>query len=200
VTAVTTTIARRGTSAAAGTGRHVAAVTLLLLVAALALCACSGARGGAPSPIEYGQRDCDFCRMTISDPRYAAELVTNTGKVHPFDSIECLAGYYAQLADPASVRALWVSDYAHPGRFLRADSARFVRVAGPGSPMGRGLRAYAASADANVAGNVPRGESGGSEPMAWPQVLALVSREGVAPTAAEARTGSGERGAIGVAR
>ena len=141
---------------------------LLLIATVVALAGCGGASGAAV-PIEYGHRDCDFCRMTITDPRYAAELVTTTGKVHPFDSIECLAGYYAQLADRSSARALWVSDYAHPGHFLRADSARFVRVAGPGSDLSA-LRAS------------------GGEPLDWGQVLAMVSREGVAPAASSRAT------------
>lgn len=161
-------------SALAGLRARLAALLLIATLAAVAGC---GGASGAAVPIEYGHRDCDFCRMTITDPRYAAELVTTTGKVHPFDSIECLAGYYAQLADRSSARALWVSDYAHPGHFLRADSARFVRVAGPGSPMGRGLRAYAASADVSAL------RASGGEPLDWAQVLALVTREGVAPGA-----------------
>lgn len=135
----------------------------VLLVLALALAGCS--RG--PVPIAYGSDECDFCRMAISDPRYGAELVTTRGKVHKFDSIECMASYYLQ-ADPATVHQVVVSDFAHPGTFIPATEATFRRGgAGPSSPMGAGLRAY--RADAAPAGAL----AGSGEVLSWTQVLAV---------------------------
>jgi len=46
-----------------------------------------------PQPISYGQDECEFCKMIVMDERYGAELVTGTGKIYFFDSIECLVGY-----------------------------------------------------------------------------------------------------------
>ena len=34
-----------------------------------------------PLPIRYGQDNCDFCKMTISDHRFGAEIVTKKGKI-----------------------------------------------------------------------------------------------------------------------
>jgi|GEM_PF-584945 len=128
-----------------------------------------------PVPIAYDQDGCDFCRMQISDPRYGAELITRTGKVHKFDSIECLASFYSSLRDSASVRSLWVSDYRKPGTFVPAREALFIHHAGPGSPMGRGLLALQAGSEA-AAGGVPAGDT-----LSWSQVVELVAREGLAP-------------------
>jgi copper chaperone NosL len=140
------------------------ALTLLLL-------ACTT----GPVPIAYDQDGCDYCRMQISDPRYGGELITRTGKVHKFDSIECLASFYATLSDSTAVRSLWVSNYLEPGTLIPAREAIFIHHEGPGSPMGRGLLAL--RGDANAAGvAAPAGDT-----LGWSAVVKLVSREGLAP-------------------
>lgn len=128
--------------------------------AVLLLGACAAA---GPRPIAYDRDVCAFCRMTVGDPRYGAELVTARGKVYTFDSIECLASYY--LANRATARSLWVTV---AGRLVPAESARFRRAprgAEGGSPMGLGLSAAAEG------------------PLGWTDVLATVEQEGL-PAAA----------------
>ncbi|MBX6330239.1 MAG: nitrous oxide reductase family maturation protein NosD [Gemmatimonadaceae bacterium] len=157
---------------------------VVALVAGSAACV-----GRDPAPIAYGRDSCDYCRMQITDPRFGAELVTQTGKVLRFDSIECLAGYYAST-DSARVRSLWVSDYAHPGTLIPARTALYLRVPGPGSPMGRGLLAVATARDAAAL----RARFGG-ESLGWTEMLAAAAREGRAPieTAAPVTAAGGER-------
>ena len=124
--------------------------------AALLLGACAAP---GPRPIAYDRDVCAFCSMTVSDPRYGAELITAKGKVQTFDSIECLASYY--LANRATTRSLWVTD---AGRLVPAERARFRRApadAEGNSPMGLGL---IAAADGT---------------LGWSDVLALVAREGL---------------------
>lgn len=145
------------------------------LLAALALAPFLAACDRGPVPIAYDLDGCDYCRMQISDPRYGGELITRTGKVHKFDSIECLASFYATLHDSATVRSLWVSDYRKPGTLIPAREALYIHHEGPGSPMGRGLLALPGDADA--AGVVaPAGDT-----LGWSAVVQLVSREGLAP-------------------
>jgi len=146
--------------------RLLAAIAVVLL-----LVACSS----GPVPIAYDQDSCDYCRMQISDPRYGGELITRTGKVHKFDSIECLASFYAGLEDSASVRSLWVSDYRKPGTLVPAREALYIHHQGPGSPMGRGLLALQAGSDASPA-SVPAGDT-----LGWRDVVEMVSRDGLAP-------------------
>lgn len=140
-----------------------------------------GACAPGPRPIAYGREACDYCRMVISDPRYGAELVTRKGKVHTFDSIECLAAYYLQARAAGTVHSVWVSDFARPGTLLAAADARFVRAGGPGSPMGMGLTAFATDAAAL------RRATGGARPLRWDDVIDLVAREGTPQGAWPAR-------------
>lgn len=109
-------------------------------VALLALLAACGARG--PEPIALNVDGCDYCRMTISDARFGGEAVTSKGRVHKFDSIECLAGW-ARTAPAGSVQALYVIDTQHPGTFVPVDSAGFIKDGFMKSPMGRSIVGFA---------------------------------------------------------
>lgn len=154
---------RRGILLAAG----VAAAPAL---GALAACAPAG-----PRPIAYGRDECAYCRMVISDPRFGAALVTAKGRTVVFDSVECLASWYDLGRDERGrdgARSLWVSDYNRPRKLLDATRARYLRVAGPASPMGKGLIAVASDADARLV-------AGASETSGWDMVVATVRREGM---------------------
>ena len=153
----------------AATPRILPAHAIVALMAALLLPA-SACRRTDPAAIAYGRADCDVCRMRITDERYGGELITRTGKVHQFDSIECLAHYSLTTAQ-GDARSLWVSDFDHPGHLLMASSAHFVSRVGPGSPMGAGLLAIAAQRD--VGATVKRF---GVAPMTWTDVRARVAR------------------------
>ncbi|HET9011485.1 MAG TPA: nitrous oxide reductase accessory protein NosL, partial [Gemmatimonadaceae bacterium] len=134
------------------------------------------ARTSGPVPIAYGKADCEVCRMRISDERYGGEVVTLKGKVHQFDSIECLASYVAASEPVAEARSIYVSDFERPGHLLPVAGALFVRRGGSGSPMGAGLLAVAAQGD--TAG--VRARFGG-ELLTWSQVRALAASGALRP-------------------
>ncbi|HEX6537444.1 MAG TPA: nitrous oxide reductase accessory protein NosL [Gemmatimonadaceae bacterium] len=151
-----------------------------LFLASLALLACAPA---GPRPLRYGADACDFCRMQMTDPRFGGEVVSRTGKVRVFDSIECLAAYTLQSGGSDAPRSVWVADFRRPGTLVPVERASFLHAgAGPASPMGLGLVAVRDAGDAAALGSALDGEA-----LRWPEVLALVERE-------QARLGlSGER-------
>lgn len=128
-----------------------------------------------PRAIAYGTDECAFCRMVVSEPRYATTMLTSKGRTLVFDSVECLASYCAANArEDTHARALRVSVDAKPGRMVAAEDAYFWRAAERGSPMGKGLTAVRSSAEARASGLPPGGGL-----MRWSQVLVLVEREGI---------------------
>jgi copper chaperone NosL len=145
------------------------------LLGALALAPLLAACDPGPVPIAYDRDGCDYCRMQITDPRYGGELITRTGKVHKFDSIECLASFYSTLQDAERVRSLLVSDYRDPGTLIDARQALYIHHGGPGSPLGRGLLALRRGSDATPAA-APAGDT-----LSWNALVELVSRDGLAP-------------------
>jgi copper chaperone NosL len=99
----------------------------------LALVACARP---APRPIAYGEEVCRHCHMAIVDPRFAAELVTATGKVYVFDDVACLTAFVREGTVPAArVQGLWVSDYLQPDSLLDARQAVYLEVDTLSTPM-----------------------------------------------------------------
>ena len=133
----------------------------LLALVGLAACAASG-----PQPIALNEDACDYCRMTIADARYGGEAITTTGRVHKFDGIECLAGW-ARAAAPGTVRAMYVIDLQHPGTFVPAESAGYLRATLIRSPMGKSLVGFTSA----KAAEEQRAMLGGHV-MTWAEVLA----------------------------
>lgn len=125
-----------------------------------------------PTPINYGEDNCAYCHMTVTDPRYGSELVTSTGKTYMFDSIECLAAYVQENPD-VEVHSLWVPDFRDPGTLMTVEEAFLVRSDQLKSPMSLNIAAFrtaVASRDAvadSVSGTV----------LTWEEVQALVKRE-----------------------
>lgn len=152
------------------TAPRVLALGALLAAVFLGRCAPAG-----PRPIAYGKDSCAFCLMGVDDPRFAAELVTRKGKVHVFDSPECLAGYLRQHPDEKASSA-WVTDFARPRALLRADQAQYRQTSAVSSPMGLGLAALAPgrAVPATVLGPA----------LAWADVLTLAADRETARAAA----------------
>lgn len=90
-----------------------------------------------PQPINYGEEECEFCKMMVMDKRYGAELVTDKGKIYFFDSIECLIGYIENKnISKKDYSSLWVSNYADPGNIIDASNAIYLKNDELRSPMG----------------------------------------------------------------
>lgn len=116
-------------------GRH----TILSLLFLVPLAACKS----GPTPINYGNELCARCSMTISDTRYGAEIVSPTGKVYKFDSVECMAGYYltGNLSDRPKAK-LYVTDFSKPKTLIGARTAFYLKSPDLPSPMGMNVSAF----------------------------------------------------------
>jgi copper chaperone NosL len=155
------TFRRSPTSTAAASGRMAAAAAVLIALVAVSACAQVD-----PEPIALGKDACDQCRMTISDARFGGEAITSKGRILRFDSVECLAAW-SRAGDQAATARYYVIDLQHPGTFVRADSAGFLRGAMLGSPMGGAVLGFVSLAAAEQ----QRAMLGG-EVVSWEQLRA----------------------------
>lgn len=146
------------------------------LVAAAALLFMATACADGPRTVHIGSDNCDHCHMTISQEAFAAQLITDRGRAYLFDSVECMAEFLSQgeTVTRDQVRSLWVTDFAAPGSWVRAEDATYLRSEQLRSPMGMGLSAYATDEGSRES----RSEFGG-EMMDWEQVLRLVAESPV---------------------
>ncbi|MDH4069061.1 MAG: nitrous oxide reductase accessory protein NosL [Ignavibacteria bacterium] len=116
--------------------------TAFLLIALL-VSSCSP-REIEPVPI-YEEDTCSFCRMSISEPRFAAEILSTSSEVYKFDDLGCLRSFRERRTDvvPAGV---FVIDYDN-GTWLPYHRA-VVTVTGIRTPMASGLIATSSRARA----------------------------------------------------
>ena len=110
--------------------RIIAAVLLLLALACQA--------DQRPQAIE-AHDTCASCRMAISQPQYAAQVVDREGTAYKFDDIGCMFRYLNNHTFPQ--RRLYVMDYVNR-QWLEAEQAVFVRSEAIRSPMAGGLAAF----------------------------------------------------------
>jgi copper chaperone NosL len=94
-----------------------------------------------PEPINFGKDHCVYCKMTISDPKYGAELVTEKGRIYKFDAIECMLPYMKENAETEFGYTMAVA-YDAPEKLQNVDSLYFVKDEHFKSPMGKNLAAF----------------------------------------------------------
>jgi copper chaperone NosL len=127
-----------------------------------------------PEPIQFGSEECSYCRMMITEPQFASQLLNRQGRSYKFDSIECMAAFdQANVPDEGiNVHSHWVPDFTTGEEWLRVEDAHFLHSETLRSPMGLYLTAYSSLNTAQEFRDEYRGEI-----LDWPAVKELVDRE-----------------------
>lgn len=110
------------------------------VVAAVLLAGCGKPDLSQPPTVRLGEEACAFCRMIVSDQRFAAAIVDESGEALKFDDIGCLVQYADEHARKGAVS--WVYGFDDQ-RWLDARAATFVYSSRIVSPMNHGLAAFA---------------------------------------------------------
>jgi copper chaperone NosL len=85
----------------------------------------------AKEPV-WNKQPCDHCHMVLSDPRYAAQLSSQSDERRYFDDIGCLAAFMVE--HKLTHAHAWVHDASG---WRGADQTRYAR--GAQTPMGYGF-------------------------------------------------------------
>lgn len=93
---------------------------------------------------------CAFCRMSISEKRYAAELIDREGEAYKFDDIGCMVNFMKQRENDGSIRAIFVMDFERR-EWLKAEDAFFALSPKFKTPMSSGIVAFENEANAQAA-------------------------------------------------
>lgn len=94
-----------------------------------------------PEPINFGSDHCVYCKMTISDPKYGAELVTDKGRIYKFDAIECMIPYLQDNPE-TQFKYIMAVAYDEPKSLENVENLYFVQNEYFKSPMGKNLAAF----------------------------------------------------------
>ncbi len=96
-----------------------------------------------PEPMIYGTDICHFCKMTLMDNKFGAELVTKKGKVYKFDDMNCFLNFYNSGSENMEdFKYKLVIDYAIPGKLIDATSGFYLKSTAIHSPMNGQVAAF----------------------------------------------------------
>lgn len=96
-----------------------------------------------PQPINFGVDDCDYCKMTISDTRFGAEIVTDKGRIYKFDDVSCAKGFLKdEIITEEQVHSLWFVDFVENETLVNADSSVLIYNEELKSPMASNIAAF----------------------------------------------------------
>ncbi|MBS1549814.1 MAG: nitrous oxide reductase accessory protein NosL [Bacteroidetes bacterium] len=108
-----------------------------LAIASVALISCGS---DDAKTIKVGEQ-CEHCKMSIENVKYATELITEKGKIYKFDDIKCMNGYANSNADKVVNAKTYVTDYPS-GKLIEFEKATFIKGGSIKSPMGGNMQAY----------------------------------------------------------
>lgn len=125
--------------------KKVIASVLPLLFVALSSCETS-----KPEPIKLNSDNCDNCGMTISNPKFAAEIFTKKGRAYKFDDISCMINYKNDNKEKTEGSNFYISDFLGDNHLMPAETAVYIKGEKIQSPMGGNIAAFNNTDNANT--------------------------------------------------
>lgn len=115
-----------------------------------------------PQPIKLNSDSCDFCKMTIANAQYAAQLITDKGRVYKFDDLSCMIQYTKENNGLPNAR-LFINDYLNANLFAPVEEAFLLKGGIIHGPMGGKVVGFKNKTDAqNYESKLQ------AEPIEWP--------------------------------
>ena len=110
-----------------------------------------GCQTNSTEPVALAPEDmCSYCRMAISEKRYAAELLDGDGRAFKFDDIGCMGNFVNRNKSEIKAIAYFVMDFDERA-WIKADDAYYVRSSEVTTPMSGGIIAFQTQAKAQQA-------------------------------------------------
>ena len=112
-----------------------------------------------PEPLQIGKDNCHTCKMTIMDPKFGAELITDKGKIYKFDDVICLQHFIKSgEVKQDNIRHQLVINFEKENEFLDISQAVFLVSPGIKSPMGSQAAAFSTREAAEKYNSTLQGE------------------------------------------
>ncbi len=114
------------------------ATSVLLIIGASLFSACSNIE---PEKIKYNYDQCESCKMTISDSRFACEFLTEKGRAYKFDDLSCMNSY-AMANSNMKVKSYFINDYLNTQELIPLEKLTFIKSVDINSPMAGNIAAF----------------------------------------------------------
>jgi copper chaperone NosL len=106
------------------------------LVLCLMTCFTISSCNSDPEPIVTGKDNCYFCKMTITDQKYGAELITKKGKAYKFDDIHCILAFLKSgMIEKEQVSNIYLVDFAGDHSLVKAENSFLLQGDAIHGPM-----------------------------------------------------------------
>jgi copper chaperone NosL len=93
--------------------------------------------------IELGKDTCAECKMTIADPKFGGEIVTQKGRVYKFDDPHCIAAFLNRRGvELSDIHQTLFVDYENNDKLIDVKSAEFLISSQLKTPMGGNAAAF----------------------------------------------------------
>src|SRR5690606_16175198 len=140
--------------------KSVAAVATILM---FGLMSCNS----GPQPIKIGTDACAFCKMTIADKNFGAEIITKKGKIYKFDDTHCLVAFRESGdINPDDIKETYLVNFAEPHNFIEASKGFYLKSEEIHSPMGGNIASFDDEAKMEEAAQKLKGEK-----VTWDQII-----------------------------
>jgi copper chaperone NosL len=135
---------------------------VLILLLSLSFLSCGDFK---VEPIKLNADNCDFCKMSIADGKYGAEVITQKGRVYKFDDISCMVNYCKENTN-TKMEVFYVHDFAQNNVLIPAQTAFFLTGGTINSPMHGGIIAFSKEKEATEIGAKLN-----AKPIAWNAIM-----------------------------
>ncbi|MBK9400491.1 MAG: nitrous oxide reductase accessory protein NosL [Bacteroidetes bacterium] len=116
---------------------------IIMTTAFISSCSAQG-----PAPIQFGKDECSHCKMTLTDQKFGAEIITTTNKVYKYDDVNCLVNYLKAYPEvEKNVKTIYIVDYSNAGNFIPINEALLLYSEEIRSPMGSSIAAFSSKPD-----------------------------------------------------
>ncbi|MGY4384832.1 copper chaperone NosL [Pedobacter sp. UYP24] len=124
-----------------------------------------------PQKIEIGKDACSFCKMSIVDSHFGAEILTKKGKVYKFDDVHCLLGFIkANTIDNKLTKEIYFVNFDDPHNLIEASKVILLKSNNLHSPMGGNIAGFSDRNKMNETLSKTTGEE-----INWPELLKKTS-------------------------
>ena len=96
-----------------------------------------------PQAIVQGKDNCHLCKMTITDSKYGAEILTKKGKVYKFDDVHCLLSFLqTKTLEEMQVKEIYVVDYTGNHSLVKVNESFLLQGDEIRGPMNGNIIAF----------------------------------------------------------
>jgi copper chaperone NosL len=111
----------------------------------------AGCQKGEAEPVSIAPEDmCAYCKMAISEKRYAAQFVDRDGQPFKFDDIGCMINFANDKRSKDEIAAYFVMDFDER-QWVRAENAYYITSTELKTPMDGHAAAFKDEAKAREA-------------------------------------------------